>query len=112
MRTNTTNNGADIWTPAAIRQAYQRCADSGHFFDRATMRWFGDTMRSFGTTTIDGAVFLYRKRNASVNVFGEWKTAGIPGEFFNAWKWNPELCELSCCDLATTDLIFTKLYNR
>ena len=109
MRT-TTNNGADIWTPAAIRQAYQRCADSGHFFDRATMRWFGDTMRSFGTTTIDGSVFLYRKRNASVNVFGTWRPAGR--EFFNAWIWNPETSELSSCDLATTELIFAKLYSR
>ena len=108
MRT-TTNNGADIWTPAAIRQAYQRCADSGHFFDRATMRWFGDTMRSFGSTNFNGAVFMYRKRTASVNAFGTSKAAGR--EFFNAWAWDSDSCELSCCDLATTDAVFAKLYS-
>ncbi len=31
------------------------------FFSRPTMQFFGDTMKMFGTRTIDGKVYVYRK---------------------------------------------------
>ena len=33
-----------------------------YFFSRDTMRFFGDTMKSFGVRHIDGRVIVYRKR--------------------------------------------------
>tara|TARA_R110000824_G_scaffold347713_1_gene534455 strand:- start:277 stop:576 length:300 start_codon:yes stop_codon:yes gene_type:complete len=70
-------------TPADIRHNYL-ANDCGHFFDRATMKWFGDTMRSYAVIVIDGTVYLYRKPSATVNVFGTRKTAGR--QFFNCWE--------------------------
>jgi hypothetical protein len=67
-------------TPTEIRA---RC-DSEHFFSRATMRFFGDTMRSYGTRTVDGQLYMYRKPSARVNVFGRSTMAGR--EFFGAWR--------------------------
>lgn len=77
-----------MMTPAAIRAAYE-AGDRGnrHFFERGTMKFFGDTMRSFGAVTIDGTTYLYRKPSAMVNVFGNWKRAGR--EFFGAWRFDP-----------------------
>lgn len=60
-----------------------RC-DSEHFFSRETMRFFGDRMSSYGTRTIDGQLYMYRKPSAMVNVFGRWTRAGF--EFFGAWR--------------------------
>lgn len=53
------------------------------FFDSKTMRFFGDTMKSFGVRTIDGKRVMFRKPGALVNVFGKWKHAGR--EYFGAW---------------------------
>lgn len=80
-------------TPSDIRYAYERGGERGdhpasrHFFKRDTMKFFGDTMRSFGVKTIGGQVILYRKPTAKVNVFGTWKEAGR--EFFGAWRFDP-----------------------
>lgn len=41
----------------------------GHFFDRDTMKFFGDTMKSFGVYTCEGERFLYRKKGGP----HEWK---------------------------------------
>ena len=71
------------WTPAEVKKVYQKTTD-GHFFDRDTMEFFGDTMDSYGVTNIDGVDYLYRKKTATVNVFGEIKTAGR--DYFNAWQ--------------------------
>jgi hypothetical protein len=35
-------------TAAGLKALYKRNAPEGHFFDRATMRFFGDSMRNFG----------------------------------------------------------------
>lgn len=70
-------------TPSDIRANYL-AHKHGHFFDRDTMKFFGDTMRSFGVRVIDGVTYLYRKPSARVNVFGTWKTAGRA--FFGAWR--------------------------
>jgi hypothetical protein len=62
-------------TASELKTIYERNNPGGHFFDRDTMRFFGDTMRNFGvrdggkvrTLTENGveeaAVWdLYRKR--------------------------------------------------
>lgn len=33
-----------------------------YFFSRETMRFFGDTMKSFGVRNVDGRVFVYRRK--------------------------------------------------
>lgn len=70
-------------TPSGIKKSYM-ANNHGHFFDRSTMRWFGDTMRSFAVIVIGGTVYLYRKPSATVNVFGVRKTAGR--QYFNCWQ--------------------------
>ena len=66
--------------PSEIRA---RC-DNEYFFSRATMRFFGDRMSSYGTRTVDGQLYMYRKPGATVNVFGRATVAGR--QFFNAWR--------------------------
>lgn len=61
--------------------------EDSHFFDRKTMKFFGDSMTSFGVRTVNGKRYIYRKPTARVNVFGTWKMAGR--EFFNVWEITP-----------------------
>lgn len=54
-------------TPSELKHLYELSNEDGHFFDRKTMRFFGDTMRNFGCALIskkDGKELyqLYRKR--------------------------------------------------
>ena len=54
-------------TPSQLKAAYKSARPDGHFFDRATMKAFGDTMSNFGCRQIKcaGEVVayeLYRKR--------------------------------------------------
>jgi hypothetical protein len=37
-------------TASDLKYLYERNNPGGHFFDRKTMRFFGDTMRNFGVT--------------------------------------------------------------
>ncbi len=62
--------------------------DSSYFFERKTMKFFGDKMSSFGVRTLNGKRYLYRKPSARVNVFGTWKTAGKM--FFGCWEIVPK----------------------
>lgn len=48
------------WTLADIRAANLEVG--GYFFERSTMKFFGDTMRSFAVRYIDGKVYLQRVR--------------------------------------------------
>jgi hypothetical protein len=70
-------------TASALKYLYERNNPDGHFFDRDTMRFFGDTMRNFGvadggkvkTITENGieevAVWgLYRRRPVKCGVHG------------------------------------------
>jgi len=45
--------------------------NGGYFFSRDTMRFFGDTMKSFGVRNRDDGIYLYRKhsRHGGVWVF-------------------------------------------
>jgi hypothetical protein len=37
-------------TVSELKYLYEKNNPSGHFFDRSTMRFFGDTMRNFGVS--------------------------------------------------------------
>jgi hypothetical protein len=74
-------------TAYALKRLYERNNPNGHFFDRETMRFFGDTMRNFGVrdagerlVVSPGAArkkemvdlcLLYRKRPTKRNMRGE-----------------------------------------
>jgi hypothetical protein len=70
-------------TASQLKALYERNNPEGHFFDRETMRFFGDTMQNFGvrdfgtvkTITSNGvetvAVWeLYRKRPVKNGLHG------------------------------------------
>ena len=48
------------WTLSEIRQA--NIEAGRYFFSRATMRAFGETMRSYGVRNINGRVFIVRTK--------------------------------------------------
>jgi len=51
---------------------------NGHFFDSKTMKFFRDTMKSFGVFTHEGERVLYRKKGRP----HEWKVKISPcGEY-------------------------------
>jgi hypothetical protein len=71
-------------TASKLKGLYERNKPEGHFFDRKTMRFFGDSMRNFGvydagkvkTLTASGGVeevdtwALYRKRPVQCGLHG------------------------------------------
>lgn len=59
-------------TPSDIKYYYR---EDGHFFDRQTMKFFGDTMSNFGAYTDDkGERILYRKKAVKHGLIGNgWK---------------------------------------
>ena len=99
------------YTPAGIKQLYQTNPDAGHFFDRNTIKFFGDTMHSYAVTAMGDAQYMYRKRTASVNVFGKTKTVGR--DYFGCWKVVEEggRLDLDSCSKETTDTVFNHLYS-
>lgn len=59
--------------------------NTGYFFSRQTMRFFGDKMTSFGIRTFSGKRILYRKPTAFVNTpFSGVQRAGK--DFFSCWE--------------------------
>lgn len=65
-------------------QYEQKKGNDGHFFDRKTMRFFGDTMKNLGTYTDKetGTIYVYRKR------------AMKPHMPLTHWVFDPETCDL------------------
>ena len=49
-------------TPSELKSRYQANHPDGHFFDRKTMAFFGDTMRNYGVYDAVTHWALYRKR--------------------------------------------------
>lgn len=45
-----------------VKRYYKMYNPDGHFFDRETMRFFGDTMKNFGFYEEDNYIVLYRKK--------------------------------------------------
>lgn len=58
-------------TIADIKYAMQK--RGSHFFDRATLKFFGDTMKNFGVYTEDGQTLVYRKNPAKHGLTGTWR---------------------------------------
>jgi hypothetical protein len=99
----------ETMSPAEIKRAYEADHADGHFFDRGTMRWFGDRMSSFGTRNIDGVRYLYRKPTAHVNVFGKWQIAGRT--FFTAWRFTID-SDLNYCSEEETQKVWDHVAAR
>lgn len=52
-----------------------RANTTGHFFDRDTMRFFGDTMANFGVRYEGNAIIVYRKKTGRKggNILARWQ---------------------------------------
>ena len=74
--------------------------NTGYFFSRSTMKFFGDTMASFGVRTFEGKRILYRKPTAYVNTpFSGRKQAGKT--FFSCWEIKPKTeSEIDICPVS------------
>lgn len=49
-------------TPSELKYNIKQHNEESHFFDRGTMRFFGDTMKNFGVRSAGDNWELYRKR--------------------------------------------------
>ena len=61
-------------------------ANGSYFFSRETMRFFGDSMRSFDTILDGDVTIMYRKPGASINVLGDTKQVTFDLGF-GCWTW-------------------------
>ena len=52
----------EIKTPYDLKMFYQSENPNGHFFDRKTMSFFGDTMKNYGLRDAGDCWELYRRR--------------------------------------------------
>lgn len=59
-----------------IRQYKQRCPE-GHFFDKDTMRAFGDTVENYGVRDAGTHWELYRKRPVTYMTGGQSKDSAF-----------------------------------
>jgi hypothetical protein len=102
----TTENLKHVKTVTDVK--YGLNSDS-YFFERKTMKFFGDKMTSFGVKTVNGKRYMYRKPSAKINVFGTWKTAGK--DFFNAWEIIPKIdhLELSIVSSELKETIYNSI---
>jgi len=67
-----------IWE---IKRIYQRKNPDGHYFDRDTLRFFGQILGDFRVKHIDKRVFIYCWKCNSV--YNKWKSPGTSlAEFF------------------------------
>ena len=100
-------------TPHEIRDIYtekgRELEENRHFFDRDTMRFFGDTMASFGVRKIGRDTFMYRKADAMINMFGKTRRAGR--DCFNAWLFDPVSGDLNNCNKELTAEIYGRIYG-
>jgi len=49
-------------SPSDLKYQYEQANPSGHFFDRKTMSFFGDTMANYGVRDAGDCWELYRRR--------------------------------------------------
>ena len=105
-----------IKTPSNVRMFYEGGDPQGcnmserFFFSRATMKFFGDTMRSFGVKRIAGDVYLYRKPDAAVNVFGTWRRAGSDINFLTIRRLDPVTYDLDHVSKDSNPAIWKAIY--
>jgi len=60
-------NGGSVMTPSELKYQYET-KQSGHFFERKTMKFFGDTMKNYGCRNAGSHWELYRKRSVKHGV--------------------------------------------
>ena len=52
---------------------YEMQERGSHFFDRKTLKFFGDTMKNFGVFKNDnGEICVYRKKAVKHGLWGSW----------------------------------------
>jgi len=61
-----------IKTPTIYDIKYATQEKEPHFFDRQTLKFFGDTMKNFGVFQEDGEIFIYRKKPVKHGLTGTW----------------------------------------
>lgn len=59
-------------TASEVKRNYQRNDPEGHFFDRKTMTFFGDTMSNFGCRDGGDNWIIYRKNPVQFGLLGEF----------------------------------------
>lgn len=57
-------------TPSKLKRAYQEADPDGHYFDRDTLRFFGDSMANYGVRSAGEYWELYRKRPVNGGLSG------------------------------------------
>lgn len=57
-------------TPSELKHQYESKHPDGHFFDRKTLKFFGDTMKNYGCRDAGSHWELYRKRPVKHGVNG------------------------------------------
>jgi hypothetical protein len=81
-------------TPSEIRARHEELRPQSHFFSRGAMKFFGDTMRNFGSFRADnGAVILYRKHPVKHGLQGRWIFDEATGEFRSLRSINEQIAE-------------------
>lgn len=72
-------------TPSELKYLLESAAESrgleSHFFDRKTMRFFGDTMRNFGVRAVSIL--------ANFDAAGEYHPGGVPREVWELYRRRP-----------------------
>ena len=61
-------------TPAQLKRFYYEHRPDGHFFDRETMKFFGDTMCNFSVTDGNEVWILSRKKPTKHRKAGAFAT--------------------------------------
>lgn len=100
---------SEKFTPQSVKSQYR---SDGHFFEEATMEFFGDRMSSYRCVRIDGTEYMIRTPDSTVNVFGRKQRAGR--EFFGCWEIDDTGDELDVdtTDEETKDMVYDMLYGN
>lgn len=59
-------------TASEVKRKYEQNDPDGHFFDRSTMRFFGDTMSNFGCYDGGHSWVIYRKKPVQFGLMGNF----------------------------------------
>ena len=94
-------------TPQQIRTRYIE-KNHGHFFDKESMAFFGDTMQSYKTATVDGQHYMHSNPLKTVSVFGRVVISGQ--KYFRAWLVDAD-GDLSSCNNEVKNEIYGKVYG-
>lgn len=85
-------------------------ARGSKFWTEDTMRFFGDTLQSFGLRRWNDRCVLYRKPGVPISVFGEW-TKASPALGYNAWFVTGKDCTLVYLTDEETEQFYNSLPN-